>query len=314
MINELLNIKYPIICGAMSHITLSSLTSSVSNAGGLGILASGGMSKDDLLSEIRKTKKLTSKPFGVNLMLKQDNIDELVDVIISEDISVVTTGAGSPKNIIKKLKENNIIVIPVVSDEIMAKKMEDLGCDAVIVEGCEAGGHIGKLTTLVAVQSVLKTVKIPVIAAGGIYDGKTLAAMMTLGASGVQIGSRFLLSKECEISSKYKNEIIKNKDTVITGSSINLPVRCIENEMTNKFLELEKHENMDKDELEKLTLGSLERAVSGDIKNGSLMAGQIIRILDKEESVSDIIEEIIKEANETLNSVSKIKLGDNDEK
>ncbi len=310
MINELLNIKYPIFCGAMSRITLSNLVSAVGNAGAIGFIASGAMNKEELRKEIRKVKELSNKPFGVNLFLKSPVIDDLVDIVIEEKVSVVTTGAGSPKKFIEKLKKANIIIIPVVPDEITAKKMEDLGCDAVVVEGMEAGGHIGEISTLVAVKSVLNTVKIPVIAAGGISDGQTVAALLTLGCSGVQIGSRFLLANECEIDKKYKDIVINSKDTITTGRTLNTPVRCIPNKMTEEFISLEKENIMDKEKLEALTLGSLEKAVQGDIENGSLMAGQIIRVLNKKESVNDIIQSIVKQTNETLKKASKIKMGE----
>ena len=228
---KLLDIKYPIIQGAMANIADAELASSVSNAGGLGIIASGGMSADELREEIKKCKKLTDKPFGVNLMLKAPNKDELIKVVMEEKPTVVTTGAGSPKDFIGEFKKLGIKVIPVIASVKHAVKMESLGADALIAEGTEAGGHIGENSTLPLVQSVVASVNIPVVAAGGIYDGKGLAAMLLLGASGVQMGTRFLLSTDCNIDKNYKEAIKNATETVVTGRNIGIPVRCLPNKM-----------------------------------------------------------------------------------
>ena len=306
MITKLLDIKYPIIQGAMAKIADFNLASSVSNAGGLGIIASGSLTKEELLTQIEKCRSLTSKPFGVNLMLMMPNIDELVDVVVESGVKIVTTGAGSPKKYIKKLKENNIIVIPVIANPKQAIKMEELGADAVIAEGTEAGGHIGKIGTFALVQSVLSSVSIPVVAAGGVSSGKALASILLLGCSGAQIGTRFLLSTDCKIHNNYKKVIKEAKETIVTGNIKGSPVRCIKNKMTEEYLEKEKTD-ISEEELEKITLGSLKKAaVDGDTKNGSVMSGDIVYLVNKEMTTKEIIEEIINEKNETLVSASKL--------
>lgn len=306
-ITEILKIKYPIIQGAMAHIAKSSLASAVSNAGGLGIIASGGMKKDELKEEIRKCKELTDKPFGVNLMLMANNLDELIEVILEEKPAVVTTGAGSPKKFMSKFKEAGIKVIPVVPSVKIAKKMEELGADAVICEGTEAGGHIGENATFPLVQYAVKELNIPVIAAGGIADGKGMAAMFLLGAKGVQIGTRFVLTNECDISDNYK-ELLKNSDeTVVTGRTLGAPVRQVPNKMTDEMITLEK-KFTNREEMEHLTLGSLRKAVKGDTINGSFMSGQIVSIVNDIKSVESVIESIMKEARETLDNAYKIEL------
>lgn len=304
---KLLNIKYPIIQGAMAHIADSTLAASVSNAGGLGIIASGGMSADTLREEIKKCKILTNKPFGVNLMLMAPNKDELIKVVLEEKPSVVTTGAGSPKDFIEDFKHAGIKVIPVIASVKHAKKMEELKADAVIAEGTEAGGHIGEISTLPLVQAVIKNVNIPVIAAGGIYNGKGLASMLLLGASGVQMGTRFVLSKECNVHENYKKAFINGEETVVTGRSFGTPVRNLPNKMTEEFIKLEKS-NAPKEEVEHLTLGSLGKAVNGDVTNGSVMAGQIVSLVNKEQTSHEIIEEIINEAEIVLNSAASIEI------
>ncbi len=304
---KLLNIKYPIIQGAMANIADAELASSVSNAGGLGIIASGGMSADKLREEIKKCKKLTDKPFGVNLMLKAPNKDELIKVVMEEKPTVVTTGAGSPKDFIGEFKELGIKVIPVIASVKHAVKMESLGADALIAEGTEAGGHIGENSTLPLVQSVVASVNIPVVAAGGIYDGKGLAAMLLLGASGVQMGTRFLLSTDCNIDKNYKEAIKNATETVVTGRNIGIPVRCLPNKMTEEYIREEKS-GKTKEELEHFTLGALKKAVAGDVETGSLMSGQIVSMVNKEASTSQIIEEIMYDAEKTLVDASTIEI------
>lgn len=304
---KLLDIKYPIIQGAMANIADAELASSVSNAGGLGIIASGGMSADKLREEIKKCKKLTDKPFGVNLMLKAPNKDELIKVVMEEKPTVVTTGAGSPKDFIGEFKKLGIKVIPVIASVKHAVKMESLGADALIAEGTEAGGHIGENSTLPLVQSVVASVNIPVVAAGGIYDGKGLAAMLLLGAGGVQMGTRFLLSTDCNIDKNYKEAIKNATETVVTGRNIGIPVRCLPNKMTEEYIREEKS-GKTKEELEHFTLGALKKAVAGDVETGSLMSGQIVSMVNKEASTSQIIEEIMYDAEKTLVDASTIEI------
>lgn len=304
---KLLDIKYPIIQGAMANIADAELASSVSNAGGLGIIASGGMSADKLREEIKKCKKLTDKPFGVNLMLKATNKDELIKVVMEEKPTVVTTGAGSPKDFIGEFKKLGIKVVPVIASVKHAVKMESLGADALIAEGTEAGGHIGENSTLPLVQSVVASVNIPVVAAGGIYDGKGLAAMLLLGAGGVQMGTRFLLSTDCNIDKNYKEAIKNATETVVTGRNIGIPVRCLPNKMTEEYIREEKS-GKTKEELEHFTLGALKKAVAGDVETGSLMSGQIVSMVNKEASTSQIIEEIMYDAEKTLVDASTIEI------
>ncbi len=296
-LTKLLGIKYPIFQGAMAQISMSPLVSAVSNAGGLGIIATGGFTVEKLREEIIKTKELTDKPFAVNLMLMLPNCDEIVDVIIELGVKIVTTGAGTPKSYMPKLKAAGIIVIPVVPSVKLAKKMEELGVDAVVVEGTEAGGHIGEVATMPLVAAVTKAVSIPVIAAGGISDARGLAASLVLGALGVQMGTVFLASEECIVSDLYKEKIVTSQetDTIVTGRSQGAPVRGIKNELTIEYLELEKT-NINRKELEELTMGSLRKAVvEGDMSRGSLMAGQIIGNIDEVKSVASIITTIVSE-------------------
>ncbi len=296
---ELLNIKYPIFQGAMAWISESSLASAVSNAGGLGIIAGGNAPKDYIVSEIRKCKELTNKPFAVNVMLLSPFADDIIDAVCEEGVEVITTGAGSPAKYIEKLKAHNVKIIPVVPSVAIAKKMESLGVDAVIAEGMEAGGHIGKLTTMALVPQVADAVDIPVIGAGGVADGRGMAAVMCLGAQGVQVGTRFLLANECICHENYKDRIVKatDIDTVITGNITGHPVRVIKNNLANEYLRMEKdlykEEKPDFAKLEALGSGALRRAVvEGDIKTGSVMAGQIAGLTNKKESCLAIVEDI----------------------
>lgn len=301
-ITKLLGIKYPVFQGAMAQIARHQLASAVSNAGGLGIIASGGMSPEQLREEIVNCKKHTDKPFAVNLMLMMHNINEIIDVVIDEGVGIVTTGAGTPRKYMPKLKEAGIKVIPVIPSVKAAKKMEELGCDAVVVEGMEAGGHVGESTTMALLPQVTSAVNIPVIAAGGIADGRGVAAAYCLGASGVQMGTVFLATEECPVSENYKNAILEAVDTstTLTGTKFGAPVRGIKNELTKRYHELEEKSSTLM-ELEELTLGSLRKAAyEGDVENGSIMSGQIAGLVNEIRPVKDVIEGIFEEAQKVL--------------
>ena len=304
-ITQLLGIKYPVFQGAMAQIARYELASAVSNAGGLGILASGGMSPEELREQIKKCKEQTTKPFAVNLMLMMPNINEIIDVVIEEGVKIVTTGAGTPRKFMPRLTEAGVKVIPVIPSVKAAKKMEELGCAAVVVEGMEAGGHVGTSTTMALLPQVTKAVNIPVIAAGGIADGRGVAAAFCLGASGVQMGTVFLATHECPISIEYKNSIVEADDTstTLTGMKFGAPVRGIKNELTKRYHELEAQSSTLM-ELEELTLGSLRKAVyDGDVENGSVMSGQIAGLVDEIRSVEQVIVDVLEEAKATLANV-----------
>ena len=293
---SLLGIKYPIIQGAMAWIADGNLAGHVSKEGGLGIIAGGGMPVDILRNEIKKAKEITSNPFGVNLMLMMPNIEEQIDICIEEGVKVVTTGAGNPGIYMEKLKAAGIKVIPVVASVALAKRMEKIGADAVVAEGMEAGGHIGEITTMALVPQIAEAVSIPVIAAGGIGGGKQFLAAFALGAEGVQVGTKFLVADECNVHDNYKEAIIKAKDrsTVATGNYTGHPVRVINNKLAKEMLEMEKH-GASVEELEKLGTGKLRlAAVEGDVKEGSVMSGQVASMVTKRESVKDIIEGLMK--------------------
>lgn len=301
-ITELLNIKYPIIQGGMAWIADASLAVGVSEAGGLGIISGVGPT-EVVRSQIRKAKKLTDKPFGVNVMLMQDNADEIAHLVCEEKVPVVTTGAGSPGKYIEMWKNHGIKVIPVVPSVAIAKRMEKFGADAVIAEGMESGGHIGQTTTMSLVPQVVDAVNIPVIAAGGIGDGRGIAASFMLGAVGVQMGTRFLVSNECNVHQNYKQKVLKAKDieTEVTGTSTSHPVRVLRNKLTREYLKIEKN-NPNSEKLETLTKGALRKAVvEGDTENGSVMAGQIAGLVKKEQSCKEIIEELMTEFNKCMN-------------
>ncbi|EGM8936669.1 DUF561 domain-containing protein [Listeria monocytogenes] len=304
-LTEMLQIKYPILQGAMAQIATYELASAVSNAGGLGIIASGGMSADALREQIRLCKEKTTKPFAVNIMLMMPNCPELVNVIIEEDVRVVTTGAGTPKPFMEKFKAAGIKVIAVIPSVKIAQKMEEIGVDAVVAEGTEAGGHVGETTTMALVRQVVSAVNIPVIAAGGIADGHGMAAVYALGASGVQIGTLFLVAEECPVPASFKQAVLDATDTstTVTGRRNGAPVRSIKNPMIQKYVELE-NENASRDKLEELTLGSLRKAVhEGDVENGSVMAGQICGMLTEIRSTSDIIENLMKESKQVASNL-----------
>lgn len=302
VITELLNIKYPIIQGGMAWIADASLAVGVSEAGGLGIISGVGPT-EVVRAQIRKAKELTDKPFGVNVMLMQDNSDEIAHLVCNEKVPVVTTGAGSPGKYIEMWKSHGIKVIPVVPSVAIAKRMEKFGADAVIAEGMESGGHIGQTTTMSLVPQVVDAVNIPVIAAGGIGDGRGIAASFMLGAVGVQMGTRFLVSNECNVHKNYKEKVLKAKDieTEVTGTSTSHPVRVLRNKLTREYIKLEKS-NSNSEKLESLTRGALRKAViEGDTENGSVMAGQIAGLVKKEQSCKEIIEELMTEFDKCIN-------------
>ena len=302
VITELLNIKYPIIQGGMAWIADASLAVGVSEAGGLGIISGVGPT-EVVRAQIRKAKELTDKPFGVNVMLMQDNADEIAHLVCDEKVPIVTTGAGSPGKYIEMWKSHGIKVIPVVPSVAIAKRMEKFGADAVIAEGMESGGHIGQTTTMSLVPQVVDAVNIPVIAAGGIGDGRGIAASFMLGAVGVQMGTRFLVSNECNVHKNYKEKVLKAKDieTEVTGTSTSHPVRVLRNKLTREYIKIEKS-NSNSEKLESLTKGALRKAViEGDTENGSVMAGQIAGLVKKEQSCKEIIEELMTEFDKCIN-------------
>ena len=296
-LNEMLGIKYPFIQGGMANIATGEFAAAVSNAGGLGLIGAGGMRKEELRENIKICRSKTDKPFGVNLMLMNPEAADMAKIIIEEDVKIVTTGAGNPAKYIEAWKENGIKIFPVVSGSTFAKKMEQYGVDGVIAEGTESGGHVGEMTTMSLVPQIVDAVSIPVIAAGGIADGRQLAAAFALGAVGVQLGTCLLVSEECPIHEAYKASVIKAKDndTIVTGRIAGTPVRIIKNQMAREYVKQEKA-GADKMELEKFTLGSLRRAVfDGDIKTGSLMAGQVAGQLKEIKSLEKIFEDMYSE-------------------
>lgn len=304
---EKIGISYPIIQGAMSWVATPSLAAAVSNAGGLGMLGSGHEPDEFIRGLIIETKKLTDKPFGVNLLLLSPYVDEVVDVICEENIKVITTGAGSPGKYMKRFKEAGVTVIPVVASVALARRMEKEGADAIICEGMEAGGHIGKLTTMTLVPQVVDTVNIPVIAAGGIADGRGMAAAFSLGASAVQLGTRFVVAHESIAHDTFKQRIIKARDidTVVTGQITGHPVRVLRNKLTREYLKVEKEMSSDKNPdftpLEELAKGALRKAVvEGDKDGGSFMSGQIAGLVKKEQSCREIIQELMDEYDEVV--------------
>ena len=301
-ITELLGIEYPVIQGGMAWVAEYNLAAAVSNAGGLGIIGAGGAPAEFVREQIKKAKEVTDKPFGVNIMLMNPEADAIAQVIVDEGVKVVTTGAGNPSKYMDMWKAAGVKVIPVVASVAMAKLMERGGADAVVAEGMESGGHIGSTTTMALVPQVVDAVNIPVIAAGGIADGRGMAAAFMLGAEAVQIGTRFVVASECVVHENYKQQLVKAKDidSAVTGMSTGHPVRSIRNKMTKEYLRLEK-EGADFMELEKLTLGSLRKAVvEGDVVNGTVMAGQIAGLVKKEQPCKEIITEIVTEAEKLM--------------
>lgn len=301
-ITELLGIQYPILQGGMAWVAESTLAAAVSNAGGLGILAAANAPYEYVKEQIKKVKEQTDKPFGLNIMLLSPYAADIAHLAVQEQIPVVTTGAGNPGPYMAMWKDAGIRVIPVVASVALAKMMQRSGADAVIAEGCESGGHVGETTTMALVPQVADAVEIPVIAAGGIGDGRGFAAAMMLGAQGVQMGTRFLAAKECVIHQNYKDRVLRAKDidTVVTGRSTGHPVRTLRNKMTREYLRMEK-EGCSFDELEALTIGGLRRAVlEGDADQGSMMSGQIAGLVKKEQTCREILEEVMAQAEELL--------------
>ena len=305
---ELLNIKYPIFQGGMAWIADASLAAAVSNAGGLGIIAAMNANADWLREEIHKVRTMTDKPFGVNIMLMSPFADEVSDLVVEEKVPVVVTGAGNPGKYMKKWVEAGIKVIPVVASTAMARLVERSGATAVVAEGGESGGHIGELTTMTLVPQVCDAVKIPVLAAGGIADGRGIAAALMLGACGVQCGTRFLVAKECTVHQNYKNKILKAKDidTIATGKRLGHPVRCLKNQFTRELFKQEYNSNISDEELEKMGAGALRKAAKeGDEKNGGFMAGQCAAMVHKEQTAQEMIEEMFAQAEEILNQANR---------
>ena len=301
-VTRLLGIEKPIIQGGMAWVAEYNLASAVSAAGGLGLIGAASAPADVVRDYIHKVKERTDKPFGVNVMLLSPYADEVARVVAEEGVKVVTTGAGNPEKYMDMWKAAGVKVIPVVASVALARRMEKYGADAVVAEGMESGGHIGSQTTMTLVPQVVDAVSIPVIAAGGIGDGRGFAAAMMLGAEAVQIGTRFVVAKESIASQNYKDRVIKAKDidSEVTGMSHGHPIRCLRNQMTREYLKLEK-EGAPFEELEKLTLGSLRKAVmDGDVVHGTVMAGQIAGLISKEQTCQEIIDEILDEAEKLL--------------
>lgn len=298
MINKLLNIKYPIIQGAMANITTAEFAACVSNCGGLGMIGTGAMNVDEARKSIHRCKALTDKPFGVNVMMMNPYTKEIMEMIAEEKVALVTTGAGNPGIYMEMLKASGTKVFPVVPSVALAIRMERSGADGLIVEGGEAGGHVGEQTTMALVPQVVDAVNIPVIAAGGIGDGRGFNAALSLGAQGVQVGTCLLVAQECPIHENYKEAVIKAKDTdtVVTGKSLNTPVRILKNKMSREYLKLEAESNS-REEMEVLTLGAFRRAVfEGDMKMGSVMLGQIAGICKEIKPMQQILDDMMQES------------------
>jgi enoyl-[acyl-carrier protein] reductase II len=303
-ITKLFGIAYPILQGGMAWIADADLAAAVSEGGGLGIVAAGGADADIVRAQVRKARSLTEKPFGVNVMLMSPFVDDIMEMLIEEQVSVVVTGAGNPGKYMARLKAAGILIVPVVASVALAQRVARSGADAVVCEGTEAGGHIGETTTMVLVPQVVDAVDIPVIAAGGIADGRGVAAACMLGASGVQVGTRFLVAEECNVAAAYKEQILKAKDTatVATGRSTGHPVRVIKNKLTKEVLSLEK-QGIDPEAFEAKMAGSLRAAaMDGDVEYGSVMSGQIAGLVRKRQPAAEIIREMFAEAAEICES------------
>lgn len=306
-IHDILNIKYPILQGAMANISTAELAGAVSEAGGLGMIASGGFSPEEVRSEIRRIKKMTDKPFGVNMVMIHPEIHELNKIIVEEEVKIITCGAGNPEKYFDYWLKNGLKVIPIIANKKMAQKVERLGAIACVFEGAEAGGHIGKLNTFPALPEIADSVKIPVISAGGIYTGRQILAAEILGASGVQMGTRFLVSREAPIHENFKKLLIdaSDRDTIVTGITTSHPIRCYKNKLAEKLLEIEINK-LGEDEFEKYAKGSGKKAVlDGDVDWGSVMAGEGYEYLDKIESVKDIIENIMRDYKDLKDNFKK---------
>ena len=304
-VTELLGIEYPIIQGGMAWVAEYHLAAAVSAAGGLGLIGAASAPADWVRQQVREVKKLTDKPFGVNIMLMSPYADEVAQVVAEEGVKVVTTGAGSPEKYMERWKQSGIRVIPVVASVALAKRMERCGADAVVAEGCESGGHVGESTTMALVPQVVDAVQIPVIAAGGIADGRGIAAAFMLGAKAVQMGTRFIATQEAQVHESYKNQVLRAKDidTRVTGRSTGHPVRALRNEMTKRYLELEQ-EGASFEELEQLTLGGLRRAVvEGDVRMGSMMAGQCAGLVREILPCSELVPQLMQEAKACMKGI-----------
>lgn len=309
-LNEMLNIKYPIIQGGMANIATGKFAAQVSNAGALGLIASGGLNAEAIEKEIAECRKLTDKPFGVNLMLLNPDVDNIAQLLADEKIQIITTGAGTPGKYMGMWKDAGSKIIPVVASTALARKVEQQGADAVIAEGGESGGHVGDMTTMTLVPQVIDKVNIPVIAAGGIADGRQFMAAMALGAAGVQIGTCLLVSEECPIHENYKLALIKARDnsTTVTGRSLDAPVRILKNDMAREYIKVERNGGT-REELEQFTLGGLRRAVlEGDVKNGSVMAGQTCGQLTEIQPLAVILENLYQDAKKELERLKTMEL------
>jgi enoyl-[acyl-carrier protein] reductase II len=308
ILNEMFGIKYPIIQGGMANIATGAFAAAVSNAGGLGLIASGGMNAEMIEKEIAECRKLTDKPFGVNLMLMNPDADNIAQLLADEKIQIITTGAGTPGKYMGMWKDAGAKVMPVVASTALARKVEQLGADAVIAEGGESGGHVGDMTTMALVPQVIEKVNIPVIAAGGIASGKQFVAAIALGAAGIQVGTCLLVSEECPIHDNYKQALIKARDnsTTVTGRSLDAPVRILKNDMAREYIKVERNGGT-REELEQFTLGGLRRAVfDGDVKNGSVMAGQVCGQLKEIKPVAVILEELCSDAKKELEALKHV--------
>lgn len=305
-LTKLLGIQYPIIQGGMAWIADASLASAVSNAGGLGIISAMNADADWVRAEIKKCRTMTDKPFGVNIMLMSPHVEEVAKMVAEEKVPVVTTGAGNPSRFVKMWKEAGTVVIPVVASTALARMVERAGVDAVIAEGGESGGHVGDLTTMALVPQVVDAVKLPVVAAGGIGDGRGMVAAFALGACGVQMGTRFLVADECTVSEEYKKKVLAAKDisTMVTGKRLGHPVRAIKNTYMNSYAKLEANSNIPDEELEQFGVGSLRKAAKeGNAEEGCFLAGQIAGMVKKRQPAKEMIEEIMAQAEQMMEGV-----------
>ena len=304
---DVLNIDYPIIQGGMAWVATAELAAAVSNAGGLGIIGAGNAPGEFVKEQVKRARSLTKRPFGVNVMLLSPFAEDVMQVVYEEKVPVITTGAGNPGKYVDKLKDAGIKVLPVVPSVALAKRMERDGVDAVIAEGTESGGHVGELTTMTLVPQVVDAIDIPVVAAGGIADGRGLVAALALGADGIQMGTRFVTSKECTVNQKYKDAIVKAKDrdAVVTGRSTGHPVRVLKNELTREYGKLEK-QHVETEILEKLGTGKLKAAaIDGDVKQGSVMSGQIAGMIHDIKPCKQIIDDIMNETDGLLDRIKE---------
>ena len=305
-LTKLLGIRHPIIQGGMAWIADASLASAVSNAGGLGIISAMNAGADWVREEIRKCRTMTDKPFGVNIMLMSPHVEEVAAMVAEEKVPVVTTGAGNPSRFVKMWKEAGVKILPVVASTALAKMVERAGADAVIAEGGESGGHVGDLTTMALVPQVADAVGIPVVAAGGIGDGRGMVAAFALGACGVQMGTRFLVADECTVSDEYKKKVLAAKDisTAVTGRRLGHPVRAIKNSYMNAYAKLEADSNVPDEELEKFGVGSLRLAAKeGDAEHGCFLAGQIAGMVKKRQPAKEIVDEVMAQAEQMMEGV-----------